>query len=141
MKLLRAPNGRDEPFPTAGCLGLIRGLVSGVVFPSIWEVLVLDRPKLLLVGTALAAFTSLVGAGCKPGTIGGGVAAAGAAGASGVAGGTGTTGSAGTGGVSGGDPVGVLSGAKPGAAFVPAASTLRRLTVAQYRNTLRELAK
>jgi hypothetical protein len=102
-----------------------------------------DRRKHLVL-TALLVLP-VWGAACAQGKIGGG-----GPGVSGAAGGTGAAGSGtGTGAAAapgvpvvppGGDPNGVLGGTKPPAAvFAPAPSTLRRLTVAQYTNSVRDL--
>jgi Protein of unknown function (DUF1588)/Protein of unknown function (DUF1592)/Protein of unknown function (DUF1595)/Protein of unknown function (DUF1585)/Protein of unknown function (DUF1587) len=94
---------------------------------------VTDRPKLL-------TFVALVvlGAACARGQISGGTGVG-----TGAAGSTGATGAAGAGTPvmpPGGDPNGLLGTKPPAAAvFTPAASTLRRLTTAQYRNTIADL--
>jgi Protein of unknown function (DUF1592)/Protein of unknown function (DUF1588)/Protein of unknown function (DUF1595)/Protein of unknown function (DUF1585)/Protein of unknown function (DUF1587) len=100
-----------------------------------------DRPKLLPV-VGLAGLAVLASA-CAQGRIGGVGPAAGAAGNGGGAGSSGAAGSAGNSGVPvvppGGDPNGVLGPTPPAAVFVPGGSSLRRLTVAQYRNSVRDL--
>ena len=91
------------------------------------------RPKLVAL-LALAAFGA-----CARGRIEGGAAGPGGTGA---AGSTPTTGAAGGTPVMppGGDPNGLLGTKPPAAAvFTPAASTLRRLTTTQYRNTITDL--
>ncbi|MDB4983383.1 MAG: Cellulose-binding domain protein [Myxococcales bacterium] len=101
-----------------------------------------DRPKLSsLAGLAVLASACAQGqiSEGRPGAAAGNASAGnhGAAGSSGAA-------RAGSSGVPvvppGGDPNGVLGGTTPPAAvFVPGASSLRRLTVAQYRNSVRDL--
>jgi hypothetical protein len=103
---------------------------------------VTDRLKLL----ALVGLLALGGA-CARGQIGGG---GGTGAGGGITTGTGSAGSTGTGGVPGapnipvmppgGDPNGLLGTKPPSAAvFTPAPSTLRRLTVTQYRNAIGDL--
>ena len=94
-----------------------------------------DRPKLLVLTGLL-----VLGGACAQGKIQGG----GGTGASGTSAPPPSTGAAGGPGVPvvppGNDPNGVLGTMPPKtAAFTPAPSTLRRLTVNQYRNSIRDL--
>jgi hypothetical protein len=100
------------------------------------------RPKLLPV-VGLAGLAGLAGfaAACAGGRIGDGTS--GTAPSTGSGGGVAVSGGAGNSGVPnvppGADPNGVLGTTPPAAVFVPGASSLRRLTVAQYRNSVRDL--
>src|SRR5262245_49971423 len=92
----------------------------------------LAPPKLLTV-----AALCVLGAACVQGKI------TGQGGTGSGSGGSGSSTTGAGGGVPvvppGGDPNGVLGGTPKAAAFTPAAPTLRRLTVAQYKNSIRDL--
>jgi Protein of unknown function (DUF1592)/Protein of unknown function (DUF1588)/Protein of unknown function (DUF1595)/Protein of unknown function (DUF1585)/Protein of unknown function (DUF1587) len=98
--------------------------------PARWGLLPLS---LLICGACTAGKITGGGAGGPPPASSGGAGAPGATG-------TGTAGGSGVPIVPpGGDPNGVLGGTPKTAAFSPAPSTLRRLTVVQYRNSVRDL--
>jgi hypothetical protein len=106
-----------------------------------------ERPKLpALLGLLPLSLSLLLGGACAQGKINGGGGGQPAGGAAGAPGGTGTGTGTGTGGGSGvpnvppgGDPNGVLGGTPKASVFSPAPSTLRRLTVTQYKNSVHDL--